>query len=182
MASTWSPTRSFEESPKETRFKRAFGSGLQFKDGDVGQGIGADQFGFHLLTVRKRAEDAGGMAGNVMVGDQETVPGDDGAAAHRLAFDFAAFAEIGGNHLDADEGWPHFRYGAVNLVAQVGGGGKELRSGKAEENRRGGQEHPRGAESARCITHRTRLPVPGRTIKPERERQKRTGAEAPVLC
>ena len=83
--------------------------------GDIRQRVGADQFGLDFLAVREGANDAGGMPGHVMVGDQKTVLGDDGAAADGLLLDFAPIAEVGGNHLDPHQGGADMCDGGIHL-------------------------------------------------------------------
>src|SRR3982751_4012353 len=46
------------------------------------------------------------MTGDMMIGDEVTVLGNDRAAAHGLHLHFAPFTILGRNHVNAHEGWP----------------------------------------------------------------------------
>ena len=88
---------------------------FEFEDRDVRQGVGADQFGLDFLPVPQGAEDARGVAGDMVVGDEVSVPGNDRPAADRLHFDFAPLAVIGGDDADSHEGRFDFGNGRINL-------------------------------------------------------------------
>jgi hypothetical protein len=61
------------------------------------------------------------MTRDMMVGDDVSVFGDDGAAADALIFDFATFAKVGGHDADAHEGGPDLGDGGIHLEAERGG-------------------------------------------------------------
>ena len=119
-------------------------SGPELDDGDVGEGVGADEVGLDLLAVPERAEHAGGMAGDVVVGDDEAVLGDDRAAADALHLDLAPLAVIGGDDADADEGGADMGDGGIHLGMQRGGGGPRSGGGTGRPQGRG---DPRGQKA-----------------------------------
>jgi hypothetical protein len=112
---------------------------LQLQDGHVAHGVGADQARGDLLAVAHGADQAHGVAGDVMVGDDVAVGADDEAAAAGLAFALAAVAVVGIDDVDADQ----------RREDRLGGG---LDAGVAERFRgglRGGHLAPAGREQSR---------------------------------
>ncbi len=113
------------------RRELALRGGLQLDYGNVGQGIGADQFGFDFLAVPEGAKHPRRVPGDVVICDDVTVLGDDRAAADLLHFDFAAIAIFGGNDTDAHERLPDLADGGIHLRPHAGGHGTFRRKGRS---------------------------------------------------
>jgi len=89
IANTASPTCNKLESPNSDGGEFARVSGLSFKTEYRPTGR-YRQFGGDFLVAGEDDDDAGGVAGDVMVRDDKAVLGDDDAAAAGFVFDLAA--------------------------------------------------------------------------------------------
>ena len=94
--------------------------GFELEDRNVRERVGADQFGLDLLPVPQGAEDAGGMAGDMVVGDEVSVLGNDRPAADGLHFDFAPLAVFGGDDANPHQGRFDLGNRRINLRPQRG--------------------------------------------------------------
>ena len=74
------------------------------EDRNVRERVGTHEFGLDFLPVPEGAEDAGGVAGHVVVGDEVSVFGNNRPAADRLHFDFAPFAVFSGDDVNPHQG------------------------------------------------------------------------------
>jgi hypothetical protein len=99
MASTASPTLIAED----RRGVRRFLLGAQPDDRDVGERISPQEIGVHLLAVRERAEDLLAAPGDVVVGDDVPLGGDDRPRPERLELDLAPVVVLGPDHVNPDE-------------------------------------------------------------------------------
>ena len=114
-ASTRSPTFSVRDVAERGDRKRARRRRPQPEHGDVRQRIGADELGGNLFAVGERAGDRARAPGDVMVGDDEAVRRDDGAAAGRLALELAAVLEVDRDDMDADQAGRDLAEGGLDL-------------------------------------------------------------------
>ena len=81
MASTTSPTCSFEESPSGRVGQTC---GVDFDHGDIRLRIGADQLGLKLAIVAEVNLDIRGAVDHVVIGEDRSVGGDDHAGTEAL--------------------------------------------------------------------------------------------------
>ena len=74
------------------------------KDGDVGQGIGADEVGLDFLAVVHPADDANGVAGHLVVGDHDAGSSEARAASPALELVQAAACGICRDDVNLNQG------------------------------------------------------------------------------
>ncbi len=127
----------------------AFGVGLQFQDGDVGERVGTDEVGGDFLVTGEDDDEAGGVSGDVVIGDDVAFLADDDAAAAAFELHLAALIILRGDNLDADQRGFDAGDRLVDLAADgvdgvdgVGGVEPMCEGGSEKGERDGAREKP----------------------------------------
>ena len=91
-----------------------------FKHREIRQRIGADQRGLELLAIRQTHRDPGRPAGDVVVGQNVAVRGNDRARAAAPAFLHPPGPALFGDHVDPDQRRIDRLHGGLDLRVGLG--------------------------------------------------------------
>jgi hypothetical protein len=116
----------------------------EFEDGDVGHGVGADEFRLDFVLVGEGALDAGGLAGDMVVCDDVALGRDDDAAAAGLVLHLAAVVIVGPDDFDPHQGrldrFDGQGDGFTQVFRRLGGDLRRRGAGDAERRQEDGED------------------------------------------